>query len=158
MLKRKIAVFLYFPHQLLEPPSANCAKFSCESNRDGLKCQNLQKWAKMGPKIFRFWAEFSVNFLGCAQSKDTLPCWPLRTPRVRKTRFVAHLLGPKLGAKWRHRYSQKREISSPQHFSWVFSAQPCGPFLRKIQRWPKGLRMGTGQKSIKIPTEIHVTI
>ena len=74
MLKRKMVVFGCFLHHFLTLNNESCAKFSCESSRDGLKCLNPQIWAKMRPKIFRFLTKFSRFFWGGAESKETLPC------------------------------------------------------------------------------------
>ena len=49
-----------------------CMKFQGGSNRDGPEGHNPQKWAKTGPKIFGFGAEFFGDFWGCAQSKETV--------------------------------------------------------------------------------------
>ena len=70
MLKRKMAVLGHFLHQLLEPPSANCAKFSCESSRDGLKCQTPQKWAKNAKNLLRQKIGLRVKNRGDVKKKN----------------------------------------------------------------------------------------
>ena len=69
-----MVVFGCFLHHFLTSNNENCANFSCESSRDGLKCQNPQIWAKMRPKIFQILVDFFVDFLALLRINIKMSC------------------------------------------------------------------------------------